>query len=327
VVGTVGYMAPEQVRGLDVDRRADLFSLGLILYEMLSGRRAFDRATQADTMAAVLVQEPPDLADEVTAVPGIDRVVRRCLEKDPARRFESADAVAAALEAAMAGSDPGLPAAPAAARRPRSRPPLGTALIGGALLGAVAIGATFVFGPLPAADPPPGTKRIAVLPFENLGAGEDAYFAEGLADSVRGKLGSLPGLDVIARASSAPYRSFANDPAAIARELRVDYILTGRVRWRRTKGASRVEVRPELVAVDGTGASESAGSSPSRRPSRTSSRWNPRSQRRWPSRSASLSGRRTSGVFRSSPRTTWRPTTPSSRRRRGPPSAPARTTR
>jgi len=100
VVGTAGYMAPEQVRGESVDARTDIFSFGAVLFEMLSGRRAFRRDTSAETMTAVLKDDPPEWTDsEHPVAPALDRIVRRCLEKSPEQRFQSAKDLAFALEA------------------------------------------------------------------------------------------------------------------------------------------------------------------------------------------------------------------------------------
>ncbi|HWK11702.1 MAG TPA: protein kinase, partial [Vicinamibacterales bacterium] len=99
VLGTFGYMAPEQVRGLAVDHRADIFAFGAVLYEMLSGVRAFKGETAADTITAILTQDPPDLDVAKLAIsPALDRIVRRCLEKSPDLRFQSANDLAFALE-------------------------------------------------------------------------------------------------------------------------------------------------------------------------------------------------------------------------------------
>src|SRR5438552_9409896 len=99
VLGTVGYMSPEQVRGLVADYRSDIFSLGTILYEMLSGSRAFQGATSADTMSAILKEEPTELSSAVRNLPpALARIVHRCLEKDPAERFQSARDLAFNLE-------------------------------------------------------------------------------------------------------------------------------------------------------------------------------------------------------------------------------------
>jgi Tol biopolymer transport system component len=99
VLGTFGYMAPEQVRGLAVDHRADMFAFGAVLYEMLSGDRAFKGETAADTMTAILTKDPPDLdTTRLTISPSLDRIVRRCLEKTPDLRFQSANDLAFALD-------------------------------------------------------------------------------------------------------------------------------------------------------------------------------------------------------------------------------------
>jgi eukaryotic-like serine/threonine-protein kinase len=104
VMGTVGYMSPEQVRGTPTDHRSDIFSLGAILYEMLSGRRAFRRDTTAETMTAILREEPPEMTGTNAALPpGLQRIVHRCLEKEPAQRFQSAADLGFALEA-LSGS-------------------------------------------------------------------------------------------------------------------------------------------------------------------------------------------------------------------------------
>jgi serine/threonine protein kinase len=100
VMGTVGYMAPEQVRGQTLDARADLFAFGAVLYEMLAGERAFRRDTAAETMTAILREEPPDLlVARADLPPALERIVRHCLEKSPAERFQTARDVAFALEA------------------------------------------------------------------------------------------------------------------------------------------------------------------------------------------------------------------------------------
>ena len=113
VLGTAGYMAPEQVRGKPADARSDIFALGTILYEMLSGRRAFEKDSSADTMAAVLKEEPAELSGEGKRIPpALERMVRHCLEKNPAERFQSARDFAfnlAAISDASGSSATGAP--------------------------------------------------------------------------------------------------------------------------------------------------------------------------------------------------------------------------
>jgi Tol biopolymer transport system component len=118
VMGTVGYMSPEQVQGEPADHRTDVFSFGLILYEMLTGKRAFQRDSAVETMSAILREEPPDLRESAATVPpALERVVHRCLEKKPGERFQSARDLAFALENASGTSVSGAASAlPAASR-------------------------------------------------------------------------------------------------------------------------------------------------------------------------------------------------------------------
>jgi serine/threonine protein kinase/Tol biopolymer transport system component len=105
VMGTVGYMSPEQVRGQEADHRSDIFSFGMILYEMLSGKRAFSGVSVADVMSAILKEEPPELGETNAKIsPQLDKIVRRCLEKQPERRFQSTSDLGFALEALSAAT-------------------------------------------------------------------------------------------------------------------------------------------------------------------------------------------------------------------------------
>lgn len=122
VMGTVGYMAPEQVRGYAVDSRADIFAFGAVLYEMVSGRRAFHHDTAAETMTAILKEDPPELSEMTQPVPpGLDRIVRRCLEKAPEQRFQSAKDLAFAL-GALSGTSQTTTKQPAIAAAARPKP-------------------------------------------------------------------------------------------------------------------------------------------------------------------------------------------------------------
>jgi serine/threonine protein kinase/Tol biopolymer transport system component len=139
VMGTVGYMSPEQVRGKPVDHRTDIFSLGAVLYEMLSGRRAFKGDSAVETMTAILKEDPPDLQDTgVSFPPSLDRIVRHCLEKSPEERFQSAGDIAFNLEAlssVASGSAMSLPAVGGTRSWPR------IALTGAAAVALLALGA------------------------------------------------------------------------------------------------------------------------------------------------------------------------------------------
>src|SRR5262245_8307978 len=141
VLGTLGYMSPEQVRGRPADHRSDIFSLGAIIYEMVSGNRAFHGDTAADTMSAILKDEPAQLAETNKATPpALERIIRHCLEKNPDERFQSARDIAFDLEALSTASTTTVSAAATAARRRWNRRAgftLAAALI---LVAAVALG-------------------------------------------------------------------------------------------------------------------------------------------------------------------------------------------
>ncbi|MFI5110298.1 MAG: serine/threonine-protein kinase, partial [Terriglobales bacterium] len=120
VMGTMGYMSPEQVRGKTIDPRSDIFSFGAVVYEMLAGKRAFQGETSADTLTAILQQDPPELTQSGLQVsPALDRIVRRCLEKEASDRFQGARDLGYALDAVMGSSAPA-PEAPAAEARKKS---------------------------------------------------------------------------------------------------------------------------------------------------------------------------------------------------------------
>ncbi len=159
-LGTIGYMAPEQVRGLNTDHRADIFAFGAILYEMVMGKRSFERGTSADTISAILNDEPPSISQLSPDTPvAVERVVRRCLEKDPSQRFHSASDLAFALEAL---SDPTISPAsgayPIVSNEPRSpRFKIVAALVVAAVV--IAIAAYFLQQP----PPPPRVSNYVQL--------------------------------------------------------------------------------------------------------------------------------------------------------------------
>jgi eukaryotic-like serine/threonine-protein kinase len=161
VLGTAGYMSPEQVRGVAVDARSDIFSFGAILYEMLTGKRAFHGDTAADTMSAILKEEPPDLSETNRNVsPALERIVQHCLEKNPEQRFHSARDIAFDLEH-LTGISSGTSRAAAAAVR-TSRPNVRT-LVGvacGFVLAMAAFAVGWLTGAKRATVPPPEYKQI-----------------------------------------------------------------------------------------------------------------------------------------------------------------------
>ena len=147
--GTPGYMSPEQVRGLTIDQRSDIFSLGVVLYEMVTGKRGFKRATSADTMSAILHEEPEPISQLVPGVsPGLERVISHCLEKMPEQRFQSASDLAFALEALSDPAVAALTGAPHGGKPSRRGVPFAVAA-GVAVLLAAGVLAYFLMRPPP----------------------------------------------------------------------------------------------------------------------------------------------------------------------------------
>jgi eukaryotic-like serine/threonine-protein kinase len=259
-LGTPAYMSPEQAAGdKALDARTDLYSLAAVLYEMLAGEPPHSGPTIQAIVAKRLTEPPPSVRTSRANVPAaVDDAIRRALAPLPADRFANLGQFAQALHAPSTTStgasaaaatvtspvaEPAT-AAPSVPRRRRQIPVVAVALTAGLLIGG---GLLFAWRRHAGPEPASGTRIVAVLPFENLGDSADAYFADGVSDEVRTKLGQVSGLEVIARGSSLEYRRTTKRPTEIARELGADYLLTGTVRWEKSGGTSRVRVTPELV--------------------------------------------------------------------------------
>ena len=253
-LGTVAYMSPEQARGEAVDARSDLFSFGVVLYEMATGVLPFRGDSATAIIDAILNRQPvPPLRLNPDLPGGLDRVIAKALEKDPALRYQGAAEMKADLKRLLRDTGPvPLAAGLEVGKRRLSRRSL--AAFAGALALVVVAAGVWWWRSTPAAPVATRPTRIAVLPFENLGAADDAYFAEGITDDVRTRLASLPKLSVIARSSTAAYRGGSKSPQVIAKELGVGYLLSGTVRWQKAaSGPSRIRVVPELIEIGGRG--------------------------------------------------------------------------
>jgi len=214
VMGTIGYMSPEQARGHPVDQRSDFFSLGAVLYEMISGERPFAGDSSADEISAILREDPPPCSSARGSVPpALDRVVGRCLEKDVGGRFQTASDLLFALESVKIHDS-------------------GISSFGGQTVD-------------PVSDPP--IQSVAVLPFANMSSDpEQEYFCEGMAEEVINALGTIEGFRVAARSSAFRFTGKALDIQDVGNQLKVKSVLEGSVR---TAG-NRVRVTVQLVDVD-----------------------------------------------------------------------------
>jgi serine/threonine-protein kinase len=215
IIGTVAYMSPEQAEGKKIDPRSDIFSFGSVLYEMVTGDRAFHGGSGLETLAAVLRDTPRDFAKTgVDAPPEVQDIVMRCLKKDPDQRYQSMSDVKDSLEqiyfatrsGIMTGSS-GIWKRPAAAR---------------------------------------ATPSIAVLPFLNLSSDkENEYFSDGLAEEIINALTRINNLRVTARTSAFAFRGTQQDVRQIGEALNVSSVLEGSVR----KAGHRVRISVQLIGV------------------------------------------------------------------------------
>jgi serine/threonine-protein kinase len=255
-IGTPAYMSPEQASGThEIDARTDVYALGCVLFEMLAGEPPYTGPTPQAIFARALTETPRPIHPMRAGVPNaVDAVIAKAMAVTAADRYGTAAEFVRALEPLSQSSPPGSERgsdgeAPRLAPVPTwlARRPLFAMLALGVLLGG---GALFAWRHSHDGGVGTSGSLLAVLPFENLGSPEDEYFADGMTDEVRGKLSTLPGLRVIARGSSTPYKKTAKSPQQIARELGAQYLLTATVRWEKTPGGgSQVHLSPELVEV------------------------------------------------------------------------------
>ena len=251
VLGTAGYMSPEQARGERTDARADIFAFGCVLYEMLAGRAAFSGDSRIETLHAVLKDHPADLATLRPDVPPtLERVVRRCLEKTPERRFQSARDLVFALETLTHASHaPRSGAAPPVPPARTTRLAVIQVLVIVVLLGAGVVAwkvsrAGRTAEPTPAAAVAEDRRRLlAVLPFENISRDRDAYFAAGMTEEITSRLSQLSALRVVGRTAVAQFKDPRSQLPTMAKELGIGSVVTGTVR----EDGGRVRVNVELV--------------------------------------------------------------------------------
>jgi len=243
LVGTIPYMSPEQIESREVDARSDLFSLGVVLYEMLSGGRPFRAESDAALLSAILRDPAPELSQLRRDIPPeLASLIRECLEKNPANRPSNAGELQRrlrALRSHASGSD--LNVTPP---ERTSRAPLGWIL---GLTGIVAIAGLVYFGLYGRSGGNESVSSLAVLPFVTADGDDTSYLADGLTERLINRISKFDQLRIMAR--STVFRVDSTDPIAAGKALGVDAVVTGRIRSR----GDALSIGVELIRVaDGT---------------------------------------------------------------------------
>jgi eukaryotic-like serine/threonine-protein kinase len=246
IMGTAGYMAPEQLRGEQADATTDIFALGCVLFELVTGRPAFIRGTVADSLAAILTETPDVVGSTARMIPyELARVVQRCLEKNRGERFQSARDLAFALRAIGSSTALSFEAPEETRKRRWIWGSIALALI-------VLITAAYYFSrdgfigdvPITRTPRPQRLRSLAILPFVNAtGDREAEYLSDGITETLINTLAQVPGVRVMSRTSVFHYKGKSADPQQIGRELNVSSVVVGRVE---TVG-DRLVVSAELI--------------------------------------------------------------------------------
>jgi len=267
-IGTLAYMSPEQIQGIEADIRSDIFSYGVVLFEMTTGRTPFRGEHEAAMMYSIVNEEPEDASKYRQDIPPeLLHILKKALEKDPEDRYQSMSEIIVDLRRLKKEStrivrtqvlqrpDPkgfsnSAPAAPSLAGRLPSKRVLAAVAAAIVLVAAIFLTKDFIASTAGGRN---DKKIIAVIPFENLGPNDKDYFVDGMTDEITSRLSGLSGLSVIARSSAAQYKKTSKNLKQIGEELGVNYILQGTVRWETVDGETHVRVNPTLIKVeDGT---------------------------------------------------------------------------
>ena len=247
VMGTVPYMSPEQALGRDVDNRSDLFSLGVLIYEMTTGHSPFADANPGRTLDRILHLRPESVSHFNPDMPGeMDRIVEKCLEKERERRYSSARELLVDLKSLRRALEVGVPAIVAERRKTRRAlmPRRWFALSALLILVVVAALSYLLFSGREHTAVSPEIKSLAVLPLENLsGDATQEYFADGMTEAIISNLAKIRALRVVSRQSVMRFKGSQKDLEEIAQELKVDAVVVGSVQ----RVSGRVKVTAQLI--------------------------------------------------------------------------------
>jgi serine/threonine protein kinase/Flp pilus assembly protein TadD len=244
-VGTIAYMSPEQTRGDELDYRTDIWSFGIVLYEMLTGKMPFKGDYDQAVIYSILNEEP-----ELAGLPsGLNSIIGKALSKEKENRYQDISKMLGDLIEFKNGSTSGKynQSLKNIIRTKKENKKWFVPIV--VLIIIIFIAALYIYytGESKEAEASLARKMIVVLPFENLGSSEDEYFADGITEEITSRLSSLSGLGVIARTSAMQYKRKDKSLDEVSKELGVSYVLAGTVRWERTREGKSVKVNPELI--------------------------------------------------------------------------------
>ncbi|MDD4051118.1 MAG: protein kinase [candidate division Zixibacteria bacterium] len=245
-MGTLSYMSPEQTRGEILDERSDIFSFGVVVYEMITGQLPFKGEHEPAIIFSITYEEPEPLARYKTGVPNeLQRIVSKALVKSKDERYQHADDLLADLKA-FSKQGPSF-----MGKTPRrdlwNRYVVTSAVAVMLIIAGYWLVTTYIRHG--AGSPESRRKMLAVLPFTNLGAPDQEYFADGMTEEITTCLAGLSGLGIISRTSSMQYKNTDKIVKQIGKELGADYILEGTIRWEKKESENRVRISPQLIRV------------------------------------------------------------------------------
>jgi TolB-like protein/predicted Ser/Thr protein kinase/Flp pilus assembly protein TadD len=244
-LGTMAYMSPEQIQNEAIDQRSDIYSFGVVLYELIGGRLPFSGEYEAAIVYSIVNEAPEPLGRIRSDIPdALERIVSKAMEKDRNLRYQSISELMGDLTKLMQGECP--VAFPEQTRKSRMNAII---MIASALVLVAALGFFLRLLLGRGEESVGGKKMIAVLPFMNQGPPEEKYFADGITDEITTRLSKYDELGVISRTSTRQYENTNKPIRQIATELHVDYILEGSVFWDKTGNVSRVRINPQLIDV------------------------------------------------------------------------------
>ena len=249
-LGTVVYMSPEQARGEEVDQRCDIWSLGVVLYEMLTGHPPFRSDYEQALVFSILNDEAPPLPPLPSDVHNrLEKIIQKALKKEPSARYQRIEEFESDLTNIKPGNrdSASQPASGEEQRHAKRGWLVAPAIL---LLGSLAAITVYLVRTPGEETATSAVRRLVVLPFENLGPAENEYFTDGMTEELTSRLSSLSNLRVISRASAVQYVKSNKQMEQIGRELGVDYALEGAVRWAPSQsGASRVRINSSLTRI------------------------------------------------------------------------------